>query len=134
LAQEGRFRLHKGDESVVYHDPCDLGRGTGEYKVPRALLKETATLTEAEFKGNESLCCGGALGNLSLDYPTREKITNHALDILLASKPDALITACPLCKKTFAKSADCRVMDVAEWVSENIKARLWPSRQSPSKI
>jgi Fe-S oxidoreductase len=116
LVEEKKLSLKEADVKVVYHDPCDLGRGSGIYEEPRLLLGLTARIAEPEFSEKYSLCCGSALGNLKIDYPTREKITNHALEVLLKPEPDFLITACPLCKKTFAKSATCEVMDVAEWV------------------
>jgi Fe-S oxidoreductase len=119
LAQEGRLPVANSELEVVYHDPCDLGRGSGIYEEPRELLSMSAKLLKPVFEKNYSLCCGAALGNFQIDYPTREKITDHALEVLLEPKPQALVTACPLCKKTFAKSSAVKVMDIAEWIDEN---------------
>jgi Fe-S oxidoreductase len=116
LAEAGKISLNQTDATLVYHDPCDLGRGTKSYKEPRKLLMKTAHIADIEFEKKYSLCCGGSLGDLKLSYATREKITNHALTHLLEPQPDKLITACPLCKKTFAKSSSVEVLDIAEWV------------------
>ncbi|MFR8804190.1 MAG: (Fe-S)-binding protein, partial [Anaerovoracaceae bacterium] len=35
LVDEGKLKLTAGDERIVYHDPCELGRGCGVYKEPR---------------------------------------------------------------------------------------------------
>lgn len=116
LVGEGKLKPALSDNTIVYHDPCDLGRGSSVYKEPRTLLSKTANLIEPAFSEKYSVCCGGALGNFQLNYDTREKITNDALNILLKPSPDKLITACPLCKKTFAKSSSVEVLDVAEWL------------------
>lgn len=120
LVKEGRLRIEKSAEKLVYHDPCDLGRGSGEYRAPRELLAATGELLEPHYTERYSLCCGGALGNFQLNYDTREKITNDALRVLLAPRPDKLITACPLCKKTFAKSSTAPVLDIAEWLASSL--------------
>jgi Fe-S oxidoreductase len=120
LVKQGLLNPVKNGHSLVYHDPCDLGRGSNVYAEPRELLSATATLIEPEHSSNHSLCCGGALGNFQLNYDTREMITNDALAVLLKDHPDHLITACPLCKKTFAKSSEEEVLDVAEWLVRSL--------------
>lgn len=120
LVKEGKLNPLKNGATLVYHDPCDLGRGSKVYQEPRELLLSTASLAEPEFEEKFSVCCGGALGNFQLNYDTREKITNAALSIMLKPEPDKLITACPLCKKTFAKSSSVEVLDVAEWLVRSI--------------
>ncbi len=138
LIREGRIRLSTGAQRLVYHDPCDLGRGSGEYDAPREILRLGGQLLEPAYSGRSSVCCGGALGNLTLSAASREKITRNALDILLAPGPDALITACPLCKKTFTRSAACEVSDIAEWVNRNMEEMPVQGRvkvhEAPSKI
>lgn len=116
LAREKKIRPGQQNTEIVYHDPCDLGRGSGVYDEPRQLLSLTSKLTRVVWEKEQSLCCGAALGNFKTDYVTREKITRHALEMLTAGNPDALITACPLCKKTFAKSSAVPVYDIAEWI------------------
>lgn len=134
LVNEEKIEPVLSTEKLVYHDPCDLGRGSGIYQEPRTLLLKTASLTEPEFEMNFSLCCGAALGNIQIDYPTREKITNHALEIILKSSPDKLITACPLCKKTFAKSSSAEVLDIAEWLLLSVMQGQDKSMQNKQKM
>ena len=47
LADEGRLKLNAGGESIVYHDPCELGRGCGVYAEPRDVLSQVGTLVKA---------------------------------------------------------------------------------------
>ncbi len=117
LAEAGSLWLNPSDLSVVYHDPCELGRGSGVYKEPRKLLKRVAKLIPIEQEKENALCCGGSIGDLSLNASQRRTIRDAALKILTEPSPDLLITACPLCKKTFRDGSNARVMDIAELVA-----------------
>lgn len=114
LIAAGRLCPEKTDVCYVYHDPCELGRGCGIYDEPRHVVRCSAGISEAKVSRRESICCGGSLGSLSLDYAAREPMTRAALDNLYTSKADAIATACPLCKATLAHYADRPVRDIAE--------------------
>ena len=117
LIEEGSLRLGYLHRKVVYHDPCELGRGSGIYDEPRAVISYVAELQQSSHEGNMSLCCGGSLGNLTLSSGKRALIAADAARTLTLPSPDELITACPLCKKTFASATKTRVSDVAELVA-----------------
>ncbi|MDD5152244.1 MAG: hypothetical protein PHC28_17495, partial [Flavobacterium sp.] len=51
----------------------------------------------------------------------RNQIRDKAMEEYLSYVPDMLATACPLCKKTFAKNRDLPVYDIAEIVYMAIK-------------
>lgn len=121
LLDKGLIRLEKGDSCYVYHDPCELGRGSGIYESPRRLLAKAAALAEAPKNRAESVCCGGSLGSLSLDFAHREEITRASLENLYASRADAIATACPLCLTTFARYSDRPVKDLAQIINEQIR-------------
>ena len=118
LEKEGRLSFRKGDICYVYHDPCELGRGCGIYESPRRLIGEAAYIAEAAKNRSESVCCGGSLGSLTLDFQAREAITKGALENLYTSKADAVATACPLCLATFSRYSDRPVRDLAEILDE----------------
>ena len=118
--EEGKIKVQKGNESLVYHNPCELGRGCGIYKEPLNVLQQLGELKKAEKEGKESICCGGSLGSLTLSYEDRGKITQGSLDALTVNNPDKIVTACPLCLKTFADKSDRPVVDIAQIVNENI--------------
>ena len=117
LIEEGSLRLGYLHRKVVYHDPCELGRGSGIYDEPRAVISYVAELQKSSQEGNMSLCCGGSLGNLTLSSGKRALIAADAARALTLSSPDELITACPLCKKTFSQATGTKVSDVAELVA-----------------
>ena len=129
LVDEGRLKLNAGGESIVYHDPCELGRGCGVYAEPRDVLSQVGTLVKAGKEGDESVCCGGSLGSLTLDARDRAKITESSLANLVVNKPQTIVTACPLCLMTFsgpaldavnAEGNPVKVNDFAEVVLRSI--------------
>lgn len=120
LIEEGKLKVSKTAQSMVYHNPCELGRGCGIYKEPLNVLQQLGELKKAEKEGKESICCGGSLGSLTLTYAEREKITQGSLNALTINNPSKIITACPLCLKTFADKSEVSVMDIAQIVYNNI--------------
>jgi len=116
LMAENRIPMLKMPIKAVYHDPCELGRGSGIYHQPRLLLDEYVDLIPNKNEKESAFCCGGSLANVKIQMNERNEITNKALDEYMTYKPEMLITACPLCKKTFAKSNKLPVHDIAEIV------------------
>ena len=104
LIISGKLPVQETDRKLVYHDPCELGRGCGVYYEPRAALSRFGTLVKASKEYDESICCGGSLGSLTLDTKDRSKISEASLDSLLANGPQTIVTACPLCLKTFSEA------------------------------
>lgn len=121
LMKKGLISLTKTQERMVYHDPCELGRGCGIYRQPRNVLESVSELVEAEKHGDESMCCGGSLGSVTLSYEERKSITMDSLDNLTCASPERIVTACPLCLKTFSPYSSCKVSDFAEVIAENIE-------------
>ena len=119
LISEGRLKMRKNPEKYVYHDPCELGRGSGIYEQPRNVLLRAGTLVEAAKNRKESICCGGSVGSLSLGFDKRKALTENALNNLTAASPDIIVTSCPLCLSTFSRYADRKVEDIAETVDRN---------------
>jgi Fe-S oxidoreductase len=121
LVKSGRLSPDAGSDVLVFHDPCELGRGSGIYEQPRELLRHTGELVEAEQNRDMSICCGGSLGSLTLGFDKREDLTRNALRNLKAGNPETIVTACPLCKTTFAMYSDVPVEDIAETVNKHLK-------------
>ena len=117
----------KTKDKVIYHDPCELGRGSGIYDPPRNLLKNYAYLIKVKEERENSLCCGGSLANIKITLKERDHVRDNALAEYLKYNPDYLVTSCPLCKKTFSKGKDIHIYDLAE-----IAARALPGDLAPS--
>ena len=106
---------------IIYHDPCELGRGSNIYEQPRDLLKNYVRLIPMKHEKADAFCCGGSLGNIKIKMSERDQIRDKVLDDYKNYHADQLITACPLCKKTFSKGTDIIVRDVAEIVWEGVR-------------
>ena len=115
LIAAGKLPVQREDGlRLVWHDPCELGRGCGIYEQPRAALAAAGEVVEAGKNHAESICCGGSLGSLSLSFEQRRPMTQNALDNLTVADPDQIVTGCPLCLATFVRAADRPVRDLAE--------------------
>ncbi|MBW8332904.1 MAG: (Fe-S)-binding protein [Prolixibacteraceae bacterium] len=131
LMADKRLPVNKLPLRVVYHDPCELGRGSGIYHQPRLLLDEYAEVISIKNEKEAAFCCGGSLANIKIQMNERNQIRDKAMDEYLSYQPDILATACPLCKKTFSKSRDLPVHDIAEIVCMAIRQK---NVASPGKI
>jgi Fe-S oxidoreductase len=120
LIDDGVVRMNYSRKKVVYHDPCELGRGSGVYDEPRAVLAHVSHLMKTGHDSADSLCCGGSIGNIKLSHDDRNKITKYAVLKLTEGNPDIIATSCPLCKKTFSKVSEIKVSDIAEIVASEI--------------
>ena len=121
LIAEGRLKVKNSHRTMVYHDPCDLGRGCGIYEAPREALRNVGQLVPALKQRKESVCCGGSVGSLTLRYEDREPITRGAIENLTANNPEQIVTACPLCLKTFGRFSPVPVLDFAQALAENLE-------------
>ncbi|MGB8357335.1 MAG: (Fe-S)-binding protein [Bacteroidales bacterium] len=134
LIEEGSLRLGYLHRKVVYHDPCELGRGSGIYQEPRAVISYVADLQKSPQEQNMALCCGGSLGNLTLSSGKRALIAADTARTLTSSAPDELITACPLCKKTLGQATGTKVADIAELVAAALPRQPKLARTRTKKI
>lgn len=121
LIQDGKITVKYSPVRSVYHDPCDLGRGSGVYDEPRRLINAISILDDARDSRKDSLCCGASLADTVLGERQRRDIAQDAFSRLTEKRPDVLYTACPLCKKTFVGvSGGFPVEDIAQAVARNM--------------
>ncbi len=133
LVKTGKIPLQAHFRKVAYHDPCDLGRGSGVYEAPRELLTKIADLVEVGQDAHNAQCCGGSLGIFTATQEQRNDMAAAALDVLLENQPEVLATACPLCKKTFAKQSPVPVKDIAELVCDAMPNPVYCSASGQSR-
>lgn len=120
LIQQGKLKVKKSNAKVTYHDPCELGRGCNIYDEPRKVLKAVSQLMDMKMERENSLCCGYNLANTKLELSEQMKIRNNTLNHLTQPHPDAVVTACPMCKKALQHGTSTNVKDIAEIVAEQI--------------
>lgn len=104
LISKGLLPLKELDLSVTYHDPCDLGRGSGEYVAPREVIRSIPGVKLVEMADNREncLCCGGG-GNLEMiDNELSAEIARAKIDQVLATGAQAVVTACQQCVRAMS--------------------------------
>ena len=120
LIEKERIDVDRSDKRYVYHDPCELGRVFGVYDEPRNIIDNIGLLTQGKSDKDMAVCCGGSIASLTMTKEERDEITKNAIKDLTLNHPEEIVTACPLCLKTFARFAPIKVKDIAEIVEENI--------------
>ena len=120
LIVEGRLTLRHDDELLTYHDPCELGRGAGIYDEPRRVIERVGKLVEAVHNRRDALCCGGSLANTVINDSQQQRIAERMTRELEATQCQCIVTACPLCNKSIARTTRLKVVDLAEVVAQNI--------------
>ncbi len=88
--------------SIIYHDPCYLGRYQNIYDQPREVVSLAGTLVEAPRNHERSFCCGagGGLAFLGEEKGT-ERVSHVRARELAATGASTVATACPFCNTMF---------------------------------
>lgn len=88
-------------ESIVYHDPCYLGRYRDVYEEPRTVIARAGELVEAERNHERSFCCGAGGGLAFLGEESGERVSHVRAKELVATGAQTIGTACPFCNTMF---------------------------------
>ncbi|MBN1978650.1 MAG: (Fe-S)-binding protein [Anaerolineae bacterium] len=125
LLETGSVKLREVEETVTYHDPCDLGRKGGVTEAPRRILARIPGLRLVEMAENRdsSHCCGGG-GNLESFAPEMgQAVARNRIRQAADVGANTLVSACQQCERTLANAARAeglrmRVKDITEVVLE----------------
>lgn len=122
LIKQGRLKVrYARGATFTYHDPCELGRGSGIYDQPRAVIEAVGELLEPAHTRQNALCCGSSVANTAINDAQQLTIANGVAQELEATGAESIVTACPLCKKAIARGATQKVVDLSEIVAQNLK-------------
>jgi Fe-S oxidoreductase len=107
-------------ETVVYHDPCYLGRYRDKYDEPRAVIAQTATVVEAGRARERSFCCGAGGGQMFLGEEKGKRVNIERVEELVGTGAQVIGTACPFCQTMFRDAlgtvtqAPPKLLDIAQ--------------------
>ncbi len=134
--------------SVVFHDPCYLGRRQGDYAdyaSPRNLLALGVEVKDVPASRELAMCCGGGGGRIFMEDTGSLQVTNSGstkkvndinrievmrVEQLAAVRADSVCVACPMCKIMLTDGArhlesrgghQVLVMDIAEVMWQKIE-------------
>jgi len=127
-----------GNEAIVYHDPCYLGRYRNIYEEPRTVVSLAGELVEAERNHERSFCCGAGGGLAFLGEETGERVSHVRAKELVETGAGTIGTACPFCNTMFRDAlgavtaeggAAPQLLDIAQ-----LTARALPSNATEMPI
>lgn len=127
LIQDNRIRIVKNNlqETITFHDPCNLGRLNGIYDPPRSILSQYGNLKEMDRCMEKSFCCGGGGCNSFYSINEKKRISQIRLEEALKLEIQMIGVSCPFCMTMFEdvkgnlpKDLQIpRILDIAEVVS-----------------
>jgi Fe-S oxidoreductase len=118
--------LGPGNEKIVFHDPCYLGRYRNVYEEPRTVAALAGELVEAPRNRERSFCCGAGGGLTFLGEETGERVSHHRAAELVATGAQTIATACPFCNSMFRDALAStgepapHLLDIAQLVARSI--------------
>ncbi len=127
LIKEGKIQLGPVERVVTYHDPCDLGRKSGVYDAPRAILDSIPGLEFREMANyaENAMCCGGG-GDVEIsDREVTGQVGVLRMQQAQETGAAAVVSACQQCKRTLLTGARqakirMRALDISELVLESM--------------
>ena len=122
LMLQGRLHVsYSPEQTFTYHDPCELGRGSGIYDQPRAVIEAIGALLEPAHNRKDALCCGSSIANTAINDTQQLTIAEGVGKELDDTGADTVVTACPLCKKAITRGSAKPVVDLSEIVARYLK-------------
>ena len=121
----------EGPGTIVFHDPCYLGRYRNVYDEPRKVAALAGDLVEAPRNRERSFCCGAGGGLAFLGEETGERVSHNRLAELVATGAQTIAAACPFCNTMFRDAlaatgeAAPQLLDIAQ-----LAARRLPERET----
>ncbi|HEY8884153.1 MAG TPA: (Fe-S)-binding protein, partial [Chloroflexota bacterium] len=131
LLAQGRLPLARPlNESVVFHDPCYLGRYNGGFDAPRDVIDRLgATRLEMARSREKSFCCGAGGGHAFFEDASGGRVNQNRAREAVATGAATVATGCPFClsmledgvKAVKPVDRDVRVRDFVELVADALE-------------
>ncbi len=122
-----KLPLLKSTQSVVFHDPCYLGRYRGVYDQPRDVIARSATVVDPPRARERGFCCGAGGGLVFLGEETGTRVNESRARELVATGAGTVGAACPFCNTMLRDSIASvapehppRLLDIAQIAAEHL--------------
>ncbi len=126
-----------GNEEIVFHDPCYLGRYRGSYEPPREVVSKYGTLVEAERSRERSFCCGAGGGLAFLGEEKGKRVSIERAEQLVATGAKVVGAACPFCNTMFrdalgsVSATPPQLLDIAQIAAASIESAAPLAKPQP---
>jgi Fe-S oxidoreductase len=114
------------EQTVVYHDPCYLGRYQEIYEEPRAVAASAGALVEAPRNRERGFCCGAGGGLAVLGEEQGSRVNHARAQELADTGADIVAAACPFCNTMFRDGLAAvserppQLLDIAQIAARNL--------------
>ena len=115
------------DQTVVFHDPCYLGRYRGVYDEPRAVIARSSKVVDPPRARERSFCCGAGGGLVFLGEEAGQRVNETRARELAATGAGVVGAACPFCNSMFRDALKAvsenppELLDIAQIVAGSLK-------------
>jgi Fe-S oxidoreductase len=113
-------------ESVVFHDPCYLGRYRGKYQEPREVIARAGEVMEPHRTRERSFCCGAGGGQMFLGEEKGKRVNVERVEELVTTGAQVIGTACPFCQTMFRDALGAvtqsppKLLDIAQIAAQSL--------------
>ena len=117
------------EKSVVFHDPCYLGRYRDIYDQPRDVIAKSASVIDPPRARERSFCCGAGGGLVFLSEETGERVNHARAKELADTGADIVGAACPFCNSMFRDALGStstnppELLDIAQIAAASIRSQ-----------
>lgn len=126
--KEGKISFKERQLKVTYHDPCNLGRLSGVFDLPRDIIKSIPGISFCEMvRSRENAVCCGTTGWMNCSSCSKQ-IQVQRLNEAIETGASTLITACPKCeihfkctKSSFDIGLD--IVDIIDLIFDQIEVK-----------
>jgi Fe-S oxidoreductase len=104
VISSGRLKVKKVDQSVTFHDPCQVSRRGGATRAPRIVMEALGVdLKEMTPGGDFNWCCGGGGGVVTIHRADdlRYKVFELKMEQIDDTGADIVLSTCSNCRQSF---------------------------------
>jgi Fe-S oxidoreductase len=128
VISSGRLKVKKTDQTVTFHDPCQVSRRGGATEAPRIVMEALGLdLKEMSPTGDDNWCCGGGGGVVTIDRAKdlRYKVFELKMEQVDKTGADTILSTCSNCRQSIVDAKDHfgwdrEVESLLELVADNI--------------
>lgn len=128
VISSGRLKVKKVDQTVTFHDPCQISRRGGATRAPRVVMEALGVdLKEMTPAADDNWCCGGGGGVITIQRAKdlRYKVFELKMDQVETTGADTILSTCSNCRQSFNDARDHfnwdkNIDSLLELVAENI--------------